>query len=637
MIPELGLFCLIIAFCLSILQIVSFVSPLRQTNIMRPVAMGQTFFVTLAFIILVYAFISDDFTVQYVAHNSNSSLPLYYKFTAVWGAHEGSLLLWILILNSWSLAVAITTWSYRKEFINAILAVFATVNFGFLNILLWNSNPFSRSFVNVPLDGMDLNPLLQDFGMIIHPPILYAGYVGCTVAFAFAIAALINGKLDKDWARMLQPWVLASWMFLTLGIALGSWWAYYELGWGGWWFWDPVENASFMPWLTATALVHCLAVAKKNGQFLWLALFLAIITFMLSLLGTFLVRSGAIISVHAFVSDPQRGFVILQFLAFIAAATILLYVLRAPKIKSVAIVTPLQNRDTMIFANIILLLVATGTVLLGTFFPLLYDVVYKTQIAVGYPYFNAVFVPICIILFAVMLHGLIMPRRTLILILSISLICALVYLYLWFGSIKIGACIGLTLALAIIVSCLRTRNVSMAAAHFGLAVTIIGISLSPAYEIEKDLRLSIDENVQISNYDIYFHRMSNVEGANYISYVADFIVRKNNKIINVLHPEKRMYLSRETTMTETAIMAGLLQDVYIALGQELNENVWSVRIYYKPFVRWIWLGAVIMACGAAYAIARNSVKRNMTWLKMAQDQYTLGKLKLKLSSRYKLR
>lgn len=601
MLPELGQFCLILALGLAGLQVgMFFVKQLSSINVMRPIALGQAFFVSIAFVILWWAFVSDDFTLPYVAMNSNSNLALYYKFTAIWGAHEGSLLLWILILNLWVLSVALLCRNLTLKFANAVFAVFATVNIGFLAILLWISNPFLRDFNNVPLDGMDLNPMLQDFGMIIHPPILYAGYVGSTLAFAFAIAALIEEKIDRTWAQIVQPWVLLAWLFLTLGIALGSWWAYYELGWGGWWFWDPVENASFMPWLTSTALVHCLAVARKTGKLLGMALFLAIATFALSLLGTFLVRSGVIVSVHAFVTDPQRGLFILQFFALLLGGAMVLYFTRLTKLSIQT--TALHKSEIIILSNNIILLVATGTILLGTLYPLIYDAIYQKQIAVGYPYFNAVFVPIMCILFAVMLPGLINTRKSLLKALLVSLILALAFLYLWFGAIKPTAVLGLFIALAIMITCWPLKNLSMSVAHLGLAVSIIGISLTPAYEIEIDTHMRIGENMQIAGYDIEFTNIADVVGANYVAFVGDFVVSKNTKIITALHPEKRTYTAREVSMTETAILPGLLQDLYISLGQKYSADTWSVRIYFKPFVRWIWLGAIIMAVGAGYGI-----------------------------------
>ncbi|HSX19971.1 MAG TPA: heme lyase CcmF/NrfE family subunit [Gammaproteobacteria bacterium] len=613
MLVEIGHFCVIIALCMALLQVCAYSSKLSNVNIMRPMSLGQSFFICLAFCILIIAFLRDDFTVAYVARNSNSTLPFYYKFTALWGAHEGSLLLWTLILSLWSLAIAICSRTWPLKFANHVLVVFSAVNIGFLSILLYLSNPFLRTFANIPLDGNDLNPLLQDFGMIIHPPILYMGYVGCTVPFAFAIAALLNGKVDQTWARIVQPWALAAWMFLTLGIALGSWWAYYELGWGGWWFWDPVENASFMPWLTATALVHCLAVAKRNGQLLRLAIFLCIVTFALSLLGTFLVRSGSIISVHAFAKDPKRGMYILLFLSIVIGSAFALYVLRAWRLQ-VPSEAELNKTSKLILFNNVVLLVAGCSVLLGTMYPLLHEWLYDATISVGYPYFNKVFAPLMCLLFVIMIYGLTESKRKLMLTLVVAALLALAVLYTAFAAIKLTAFIGLMLAIAIFIISFNTRNVAMSLAHIGLAVTIAGVSITPAYEIERDLRMQVGDQIQIANYAVAFKNISALDGPNYIGFKGDFAISKHNKPLATLYPEKRIYLIQETAMSETAILPGLLQDIYIALGQQIDQNTWSVRVYYKPFVRWIWLGAIIMALGAGCGVLRRKcVTDNKTY------------------------
>lgn len=605
MLPELGQYCLILALVLSLSSIITFCTPLRKINIIRPQSLGQAFFVLSAYVILTYCFLANDFSVQYIAQNSNSHLDWYYKITAVWGAHEGSLLLWILILNIWALVLVRRSQKWDLQFINAVLLVFSLVNLGFLCLLIYNSNPFLRILENIPIDGLDLNPLLQDIGMIIHPPILYFGYVGCTVGFAFAVAALWQNKLDQEWAARLRPWVLAAWMFLTLGIALGSWWAYYELGWGGWWFWDPVENASFMPWLTATALLHALISASKRGQLLLMSTFLAILTFALSLFGTFLVRSGSIISVHAFASDPKRGLYILQFLALIVGAAFILFLFRSKQFNSAKVPKFILNSKTgFIFINNILLIIATATVLLGTMYPLIYDALYHTTLSVGYPYFNKVFVPIMLLLFATILPAVIADRKFLVFAVLCSFIVSGVFLYLFFGTLHFSAFLGLSLALAIIFSCYKKHNISMILAHIGIAISIIGISITPSYEIERDVRMQVGDILSLANYQIKFVSINNIEGANYISTQASFIVSESNKILSTLQPERRLYLAREILMSETAIMPGLLQDIYIALGQEINSDTWAVRIYYKPFVRFIWLGAIFMASGALFGILR---------------------------------
>jgi len=610
MLPELGHFCLILALSLAVLQVVMYPSKLAKFNIIRPLALGQVCFVTMSFALLWVALISDDFSVLYVAQNSNSTLPWYYKLTALWGAHEGSLLLWIMILSCWILAIVIASRRWSLKFSNTILTTLGIINIGFLWLILDASNPFARIFNDLPIDGADLNPLLQDFGMIIHPPILYMGYVGCSVAFAFAIAALLSHKLDKSWEQMLRPWVLASWMFLTLGIALGSWWAYYELGWGGWWFWDPVENASIMPWLTATALLHSLALARKQGQLLLMAVFLSIITFALSLLGTFLVRSGSITSVHAFVADPARGIFILQFLAITVGGALLLYVmrfskLRLPHSRNISF----NNTYALILTNNIILLVATATVLLGTMYPLIYDALFGGKISVGYPYFNAVFVPIMLLLCLVMLPATLTSKKIILTTVFFSFCTTVLFLTLWFGTAKVNAVIGLTIALAIVFSCYKASKLSMILAHVGLAVSIIGMSLNSAYEVEKDVRLKVGETVKIAAFNINFNNVESVSGANYIGYKAGFIISKNGRVLATIFPEKRMYLAREQSITETAILPGLLQDIYIALGQQLDDNTWSVRIYYKPFVRWIWMGAVLMASGALYGLLSKRINK----------------------------
>lgn len=609
MLPELGQYCLMLALALSLSSIISFCTPLCKINIIRPQSLGQVLFVLSAYVILTYCFLTNDFSVQYVAQNSNSNLAWYFKVTAVWGAHEGSLLLWILILNIWTLVLVLRSNNWSLQFINAVLAVFSLINAGFLCLLIYNSNPFLRIIANVPIDGLDLNPLLQDIGMIIHPPILYFGYVGCTVGFAFAVAALWQNKLDQEWASRLRPWVLAAWMFLTLGIALGSWWAYYELGWGGWWFWDPVENASFMPWLTTTALVHALIVASKRGQLLLMSAFLAILTFALSLFGTFLVRSGSIISVHAFASDPKRGLYILQFLTLVVGAAFILFLLRAKQCNSAKMA--LNSKTGFIFINNVLLIIATATVLLGTMYPLIYDALYHSTLSVGYPYFNKVFVPIMMLLLVIILPAVITNRKFLLFAVLCSLIVAVVFLYLFFGALQVSALIGVWLALAIIFSCYKSHKIPMILGHIGIAITIIGISITPNYEIERDVRMQIGDIISLAHYQVKFAAINNVEGANYISTQASFIVSKSNKILTTLQPERRLYLARETLMSETAIMPGLLQDIYIALGQQINSDTWAVRIYYKPFVRFIWLGALFMASAALFGILRRKkvVKR----------------------------
>ncbi len=596
MLPELGQFSLILALGLSALPMFLLYTKIAQTNVMRSLALGQAFFVTLAFMILLTSFVKDDFSVQYVARNSNSNLPIYYKFTALWGAHEGSLLLWLLILNWWILGVFVAAKKWPHTFSNLMFASLSMLNAGLLILTIHSSNPFLRIATQLPLEGADLNPLLQDFGMIIHPPVLYVGYVGTSVVFAFAVAALVNNKLDQAWAMRLRPWVLCSWLFLTLGIALGSWWAYYELGWGGWWFWDPVENASFMPWLTTTALIHSLAHAGRTGRGLMLAVFLAIVSFGLSILGTFLVRSGSISSVHAFANDPQRGVFILQFFTLTVGGALLLYIYRALRLHNTERHEQRLNKNWLIIlANNILLLVAAATVLLGTVYPMLYELITHKKISVGYPYFVIVFVPVALVILTVMLVSLTSSKKFLFISLLVASGIALAFLLAWFGAVYISSFIGISLALAIIVGSIAARSLTMALAHVGLAISVIGISITPAYEIEKDLRLQVGDSINIAAYNITFAGVAPIDGPNYVGYKGEFIVNKVNKSSRTLYPQKRLYLATELPMTETAILPGLFQDIYIALGQQLDTNTWSARIYYKPFVRWIWLGAIIMA------------------------------------------
>lgn len=618
MIPEFGLICIILAFSLALLQIFIYNSRLANLAIMRPVAFGQTFFICLSFLFLAISFVNNDFSVNFIAQNSNSNLPIYYKITAIWGAHEGSLLLWVFILGVWGLLLAIATKSYAVNFSKTALVVFAQINIGFMAIMLYASNPFARTIIDIPIEGMDLNPMLQDFGMIVHPPILYLGYVGSTVGFALTCAAVANGKLNIDWAKLLRPWVLASWAFLTLGIALGSWWAYYELGWGGWWFWDPVENASFMPWLTSTALLHSLSINIKRGQLMWLSVALAIITFMLCLFGTFLVRSGAVMSVHAFANDPKRGVLFLILIvAMLATTAWFLYSrfqhLKLPKQLS------LTKRDLFLFANAVLLLVATGTIFLGTVFPIIASW-FGVELAIAYPYFNIVFLPIISMLLLMMPFLFYRFKAALLIIISASFLSS-VFLYLNFAEIKIGALCGVAIAFSIVLCCYKYKKISMTLAHFGLAVTILGISITPAYEIETEQYLTIGDDVNIGNFSIKFKDMQTIDGPNYVGFVGDFLLTKGNKQYT-LQPQKNTYLFPKVTTSETAILGGIREDVYIAIGQKGLNNEWVVRIFYKPYVRCIWLGAIIMAISAAFGALLYFLKAaGLTSLQEIKNKY----------------
>ncbi len=590
---------------------------------------GQFVFAALALGVLGHAFLIDDFSVAYVSSNSNTLLPWYYKASAVWGAHEGSFLLWTVIMAGWTLAVAIKGRSLPPSFLARVLGVMGVLNLGFLAFLLFTSNPFERLVPMTPSEGADLNPLLQDFGLIVHPPMLYMGYVGFSVAFAFALAALLSGRLDAAWARWSRPWSNVAWAFLTLGITLGSWWAYYELGWGGWWFWDPVENASFMPWLAGTALVHSLAVSEKRGTFKSWTLLLAITTFSLSLLGAFIVRSGVLTSVHAFAVDPTRGLFILIFLALVVGGSLTLYALRTGTIRSQASYT-LASREAFLLLNNILLVIAMALVLLGTLYPLAYEVFTDgAKISVGVPYFNAGFVPIMLCLAAALgvapvLNWKRTPRARLIGSLG------------WVAAASALLGVGLPLILADAVNWLvvltlilafwillshgadifkRVRKgrpplayVGMQLAHIGFAVSLIGVALTSQLSMERDLRMAPGESVTVNDVEFRFIGVERVTGPNYLADQGEFAVLESGRRYS-LRPEKRTYLARRNMMTEAAIDPGLTRDIYLSLGEPLEEGAWAVRIQVKPFVRWIWLGGLLMALGGCLAVADARYRR----------------------------
>ncbi|PKM09605.1 MAG: heme lyase NrfEFG subunit NrfE [Gammaproteobacteria bacterium HGW-Gammaproteobacteria-5] len=576
---------------------------------------------------MTYAFMVDDFSVAYVAHNSNSALPWYYKFSAVWGAHEGSLLLWAFILAGWTFAVAVFSRQLPEDMLARVLGVMGLISIGFLLFLIVTSNPFERLLPQVPVDGRDLNPLLQDFGLIVHPPMLYMGYVGFSVAFAFAIAALLGGRLDAAWARWSRPWTLVAWAFLGLGIALGSWWAYYELGWGGWWFWDPVENASFMPWLVGTALIHSLAVTEKRGVFKSWTVLLAIAAFSLSLLGTFLVRSGVLTSVHAFATDPERGVFILVFLLMVVGGSLTLFALRAPVVKS-QVGFGLWSRETLLLVNNLLLVVATAMILLGTLYPLLLDALSGAKLSVGPPYFNAMFVPLIGALMVTLGVGILVrwkdtPLKWLLGMLTPVLITSVVLGGL--GSLLFGdfnwAVLAVSLLAAwVVIASIRdlldkTRHKGllkgmrslapsywgMHLAHLGLAVCAIGVVLTSHQSAERDLRLAPGESLSLGGYEFVFEGAVHHEGPNFTSDKATIRVLDGDKQIATLHPEKRLYTVQQMPMTEAGIDAGFTRDLYVALGEPLGDGAWAVRVHIKPFVRWIWLGALMMGLGGVLA------------------------------------
>lgn len=636
MIAELGHFALILALLLAGLQAsVPLLGTMRNDRrlvaLAKPLARGQFLFVLLAYCALVLVFLNNDFSVANVAANSNSLLPAHYRWTATWGSHEGSLLLWTLMLALWTVAVTIFSRQLPTVVLVRVLAVMGFISCGFLLFMLLTSNPFERLFPPAP-EGRDLNPLLQDPGMVIHPPMLYMGYVGFSVAFAFAIAALLGGKLDATWARWSRPWTTVAWCFLTIGITLGSAWAYYELGWGGWWFWDPVENASFMPWLVGTALIHSLAVTEKRGAFKSWTILLAILAFSLSLLGTFLVRSGVLTSVHAFATDPARGVFILAFLVLVIGSSLALYAWRAGKVGLGGSFSPL-SRESSLLANNVLLVVAMAAVLLGTLYPLFLDTLGLGKISVGPPYFDAVFFPLMAPAIFLMGIGPVMRWKhaslpELIVQLrwafAVSVVSALVLPFTlgrWTPWVSLGLLLALWVMASVVLQVWRrmsqapqkgwwnkfTANSSsfygMQLAHLGIAVFIIGVTLVKAYETEQDVRMSLGNSTTIAGYDFKFTDIQQVEGANYHALRGRFEISIAGKVELVLEPEKRLYHASGQTMTEAAIDSGFTRDLYVSLGEQVAENTWGVRIYHKPFIDWIWAGCFLMALGGFLAVA----------------------------------
>ncbi|RKZ83500.1 MAG: c-type cytochrome biogenesis protein CcmF [Candidatus Parabeggiatoa sp. nov. 1] len=666
MIPELGQFALILALCLAVVQtIFPLIGAARDIPnwmaVARPAATGQLVFMSLAYGCLTYAFVNNDFSVSYVANHSNSELPLIYRYVSVWGGHEGSLLLWTVMLSLWTFAVAIFSRSLPTAMVARVIAVMGFVSVGFLLFMLFTSNPFDRVFP-APIDGRDLNPLLQDPGLVVHPPMLYMGYVGFSVAFSFAIAALLGGKLDSAWARWSRPWTLVAWLFLTLGITLGSWWAYYELGWGGWWFWDPVENASFMPWLVGTALIHSLAVTEKRGAFKNWTVLLAILAFSLSLLGTFLVRSGVLTSVHAFATDPARGVFILAFLGVVIGFSLFLYAWRAPSVGKGGHFG-LLSRETLLLLNNILLLVACAAVLLGTLYPLFIDALGMGKMSVGPPYFGLVFFWIMApLLFLLGIGPLTRWKSEQMKTLFIRL------RYIFLASIALGLCLavvmiisfpdaiyngllgkdvdltafwdkvttalvvfsGLAVAVWIILSSvqnvreklshkkgwaglrsLQRSFYGMTVAHIGVAVFVIGAILSNAFSIEKDVLMKPHEPLEVMGHRFIFEGTQSLNGPNYDAEQGVVRVLKNGEKVTVLYPEKRVYRAQQQMpMTEADIDWGFTRDIYVALGDPRgDEGAWSVRVYYKPFIRWIWLGGLLMALGGLLAATDKRYRR----------------------------
>ncbi len=636
MIPEIGQLALIIALCLSIIQTFfplvgahkGYASWMALT---KPVAQGQCVFVALAFVCLTYAFLQDDFSVLYAANHSNSLMPTLYKFAAVWGGHEGSMLLWILFLSLWTVGVTLFSRSIDDQTLARVVGVLGFLSIGFLLFLLLTSNPFERLFP-AALDGRDLNPLLQDPGLVIHPPLLYMGYVGFSVAFAFAIAALISGRIDAAWARWSRPWTTAAWAFLTVGIALGSWWAYYELGWGGWWFWDPVENASFLPWIAGTALIHSLAVTDKRGTFRNWTLLLAITVFSLSLLGTFLVRSGVLVSVHAFATDPERGSYILLFLGIVIGISLALFAWRAPKV-GFGGDFKLVSRESMLLTGNVMLSVTCGAVLLGTIYPLIHDAMGMGKLSVGEPYFNAVFFPLMVpVLFLMGVGPIAKWKQAAIPELKARLkwallagVIAAIVLPLLMGGGSLLVSFGTLLAGWVIASVFvnivnRVNSMSsdqsvivklakqpmhfwgMVVAHFGIGIFVLGVTFVKGFEQEKDVRMDVGDTITLSNYTFLFDGVVKVPGPNYEAQRGIIVVSKNDEPFALLQPEKRVYTVQTNPMTEAAIESTFFEQIYVSLGEPVGGGSWSVRLYYKPLVAWIWAGAGLMALGGLLAM-----------------------------------
>jgi cytochrome c-type biogenesis protein CcmF len=631
MIPELGNFALMLAAVVALMQGVLPIAgtlvrnPQTQITLQslaRPAAALQFGLVALAFAALATSFLTNDFSVLYVSQHSNSLLPKPYQFAAVWGGHEGSLLLWVLLLSVWTIAVAMFSRSLPLDMVARVIGVLGLISVGFLFFILTTSNPFER-LLPAAVDGRDLNPLLQDPGLVIHPPMLYMGYVGMAVAFAFAVSALMSGRLDAAWARWSRPWTVIAWTFLTFGIGLGSWWAYYELGWGGWWFWDPVENASLMPWLVGTALIHSLMVTEKRGSFKAWTVLLAIAAFSLSLLGTFLVRSGVLTSVHAFATDPKRGIFVLMFLAVVVGASLTLFAWRAPRV-SLGGRMGLVSRESFLLANSVLMVVATGAVLLGTIYPLIIDALNLGKLSVGPPYFNAVFAPLLVPAVFLIIPGSVSRwreanvgdiarklRGT-----AIGAVALAVLVTQLLGGGHAGTYFGMFLGawvalgtLQMVVERLRKPGRIPASfwgqhiAHLGMAVLVVGITGVKSYEVERNVRMHVDDVVTIAPYSFTLKSLDEVMGPNYKATRANVDVQKNGKLIEVLKPEKRRYFSSAMPMTEAGIDSGFLRDLYVSLGDPLNDNMteWSMRVYYKPFVPWLWGGVLLMALGGLLA------------------------------------
>ncbi len=616
MIPELGQLALSLALAVALIQGIFPLANPGLSGLARSSAQAQALLVAFAFGCLTWSFVTNDFSVSYVATHSNSALPLQYRVAGVWGGHEGSFLLWCLMLGVWMVAVSVFSAHLPEEMVSRVLGIMGLLGAGFLAFMLFTSNPFDR-LIPAPPDGRDLNPLLQDPGMVLHPPMLYLGYVGFSVAFCFAVAALLSGRLDAAWARWSRPWTTVAWCFLTLGIALGSAWAYYELGWGGWWFWDPVENASFMPWIVGTALIHSLAVTEKRGAFRSWTVLLAIIAFALSLLGTFLVRSGVLTSVHAFAVDPKRGIFILGLFGIFIGGAIVLYAWRTSRIGLGGSFEPV-SRESFLLANNVLLAAAAGTVFLGTLYPLVIDAMGAGKISVGPPYFEAVFAPLMAPALFLMGVGPLarwkrssLPELAVLLrwALGVSLVVGLLIPFAW-GSWKPLVGFSLALAIWIVITAVmsfkgtlrHTRSHwGMALAHIGVAVFVVGVTLVKGYESHDDLHLKPGDSASLAGYVFRLDDVSTVRGPNYVAARGHVGVTRDGKPVTMLFPERRIYTVQEQVMTEAAIDPGLTRDLYVSLGDPLEGGAWLVKLQHKPFVDWIWGGCLIMALGGLLA------------------------------------
>ncbi|GGE84355.1 MULTISPECIES: heme lyase CcmF/NrfE family subunit [Pseudoalteromonas] len=645
MIPELGYFSLTLAMVLSVLLCIfplwgAHTGNLRLMRAAPSLAIGQFVFVLLSFAALIYASLTDDFTVSYVAYHSSSTLPWYYKITSTWGGHEGAILLWLVMQAGWTAVVAMRSQSLPWVLRARVLGVLGFLGVGFMLYTLLMSSPFERLLPYFPVEGRDLNPLLQDPGMIIHPPLLYMGYVGLSVSFSFAIAALLTGKLDNTWAKWSRPWTMTAWGFLTLGITIGSWWAYSELGWGGWWFWDPVENASLMPWLVATALLHSLSTTEKRGVFKSWTVLLAIAAFSLSLLGTFIVRSGIIVSVHAFASDPNRGMFILAFLAIVVGGGLSLYALRVSQVKSEGRYK-FASREVALWLNNIFLVVATLIVLLGTLLPMIHKELGLGSISIGEPFFNKMFA-ILLVPFAILMgmgpllrwkqNKWSMLQNKFALSAVVSLVATAAWLYSSYDVIAPITFIATTLAVWIFVTTLvdlaakvtihktlgegfKRLGLSywaMVLGHIGLAFVIAGVTLTSAYSVERDVSMKPGETVALNEYQYRFDGVKTIRGANYSGHAGVVTVLKNDKQVTVLHAEKRRYDIGMQFMTEAAVDAGFTRDLYLALGEQLSQGAWSLRIYHKPYVRWMWLGGILISLAGFLVLGDKRYRQKST-------------------------